>query len=32
MIDARNNIIPNIDNNDPIYRNKDGNTVAMILL
>ena len=31
MIDARNKIVPILGNNDPLYRNKDGNTVAMIL-
>ena len=31
MIDADNGIIPNLGNNDPLYRNIHGNTVAMIL-
>ena len=31
MIDARNGIIPDINNNNPLERNKHGETVAMIL-
>ena len=31
MIDANNRVIPELNNNDPLYRNKEGNTVAMIL-
>ena len=31
MIDARKGIIPEIRNNDPLYRNKYGDTVAIIL-
>ena len=31
MIDARNGIIPKLDNNDPSERNINGETVAMIL-
>lgn len=31
MIDARNGIIPKLDNNDPLERNINGETVAMIL-
>ena len=32
MIDARNGIIPELDNNDPLYRNKNGDTVASLLI
>lgn len=32
MIDARNGIIPKSDNNDPLERNINGETVAMILV
>ena len=32
MIDARNGIIPKLDNNDPLYRNKYGETVASLLI
>ena len=31
MIDARNGIIPELRDNDPKYRNKYGETVAIIL-
>lgn len=31
MIDAEKGIIPELCNNNPLYRNKEGNTVAMIL-
>ena len=31
MIDARNGIIPELGNNNPLERNIDGETVAMIL-
>ena len=31
MIDARNGIIPELGDNDPLYRNIDGDTVAMLL-
>ena len=31
MIDAKNGIIPELGDNDPLYRNKYGETVAMIL-
>ena len=31
MTDAWNGIIPKLDNNDPLCRNKYGQTVAMIL-
>lgn len=30
MIDVRNEKIPNLDNNNPSYINKEGYTVAMI--
>ena len=32
MIDARNGIIPKLGNNNPLERNKIGDTVAIILL
>ena len=32
MIDAQNGIIPELGNNDPLYRNIDGDTVATILI
>ena len=31
MIDAKKGIIPKLDNNDPKYRNIDGDTVATLL-
>ena len=31
MIDAKNNIIPELGNSDPKYQNIEGYTVAMIL-
>ena len=31
MIDAKKGIIPKLDNNDPKYRNIDGETVASLL-
>ena len=31
MIDARKGIIPKLGNNDPLYRNKWGETVAIVL-
>ena len=31
MINAKNGIIPSLGNNDPLERNKHGETVAMIL-
>ena len=31
MVDAKNGIIPELNDNDPLYRNKEGYTTAMIL-
>lgn len=31
MINARNGIISELENNDHLYRNKKGNTVALLL-
>ena len=32
MIDARKGVVPELGDNDPLYRNIEGETVAMILI